>query len=169
MRTLDQLAMAVRALTVDVARAESIITTAEELRFQKHLSRSKLIDEAFRLVKVEIGKKNYLAPERLRAKVAWCNKAQLAFTTAVTFRQMCRAKDPRAWLARHHASHAKGEAKHRVERKTQLAYAHTFAGAFAIMVQALDQQTPATFMAFPSVEEEDVIALLNFLEEAVDG
>lgn len=156
MKTLDQLAAEVRRLTVEIIKVNAVINDAQELRYQACLSRSQRIDEAFLRLPVE------------NARKVWCELAGIALSSAIRCRQMSRSKDTRAWLEHRTSEIRKGQRQYRERQKSKLAESNTFPGAFAIMVQSLDQQTPTEFMAYPSVHEADVISLVEFLKEGLE-
>ena len=156
MKTLDELATEVRALTAEIDKANILLDTTQNFIYQKWLAKSQVIDEAFKRI-----------PARAERE-KWCKKAEIALVTAKQTRPMSRAKDPEKWLKDHHAVNVKHVVKYAKRKRAENKEANTFPGAFAIMVQSLDQQTPAEFMAFPSVHEADIISLIEFLKEAIE-
>ena len=168
MKTLDQLAKEVRALTDEIDKADILIATTQDFQYQKFWLRSQLIKEAFANIRTTIGGKQCDTAKRHKERKLWCKSAGLAYTTAAKYRCQVAAHDPRVWYENHRKQGNKDTSKSYRSIRKQNIELNTLPGAFAIMVQSLDQQTPTEFMAFPSVHEADVVMLIEFLKEAIE-
>ncbi len=182
MKTLDQLAKEVRALGVDIAKAEKIIVATENVIVERYLTRGKLIHEAYRYIEKTVSGRQGRRPchdpknlSRMGVKLSWCKKAGISFATARVSLTIFRSSNPSARYQEMRSIQLRGRWRFRDNKKLRLNTAreiltdstNTFVGAFAIMVQSLDGQTPEEFMRYPSVTEENVSKLVNFLETAL--
>lgn len=173
MVTLDKLAVLVRVLEREVKHIDNVIADAQERRFVRRLKQGQLVHQAFNQIEQSVqspaGTSRGAGPGWISVKTKWCKRAGIVYTQASMYRQIYRSGNPRGEYERQRKSSrlttSKAEAKKRGGPSTPCG--GVFAGAFAIMIQALDQQTPQAFMAYPSVKEDDVFALRDFLIEAL--